>query len=200
MLIRAARNTPGRTRTCDLRIRNPLLCPAELRAQKLSSQIIVRIFSSSRAKARKIKSVDYNHLNQGLAHTVKTADGWNWNYGDQANFEDTSVHDQMVLEAYKRAKVHGIRMMFVGKPFLGPGADKIDPAITNELCGIVPFQESKDHVWKSEHHKLLAPAVPPCFKPWRETVIQPNGEIRECYFHNQGRYAHFSAGLHGHIY
>jgi len=25
-------NTPGRTRTCDLRIRNPLLCPAELRA------------------------------------------------------------------------------------------------------------------------------------------------------------------------
>ncbi len=26
-------NTPGRTRTCDLRIRNPLLCPTELRAQ-----------------------------------------------------------------------------------------------------------------------------------------------------------------------
>ena len=25
-------NTPGRTRTCDLRIRNPLLCPTELRA------------------------------------------------------------------------------------------------------------------------------------------------------------------------
>ena len=25
-------NTPGRTRTCDLRIRNPLLYPAELRA------------------------------------------------------------------------------------------------------------------------------------------------------------------------
>jgi len=28
-------NTPGRTRTCDLRIRNPLLCPAELRAPQL---------------------------------------------------------------------------------------------------------------------------------------------------------------------
>jgi len=27
-------NTPGRTRTCDLRIRNPLLCPPELRAPK----------------------------------------------------------------------------------------------------------------------------------------------------------------------
>jgi radical SAM protein with 4Fe4S-binding SPASM domain len=134
------------------------------------------------------KCVDYNHLNQGLAHTVKTTDGWNWNYGDQANFEDTSVHDQMVLEAYKRAKVHGIRMMFVGKPFLGPGADKIDPAITNELCGIVPFQESEKHVWKSEHHKLLAPAVPPCFKPWREGVIQPNGEIRACYFHELGQW------------
>ncbi len=29
-------NTPGRTRTCDLRIRNPLLCPTELRAQHLT--------------------------------------------------------------------------------------------------------------------------------------------------------------------
>ena len=28
-------NTPGRIRTCDLRIRNPLLYPAELRAQPL---------------------------------------------------------------------------------------------------------------------------------------------------------------------
>jgi radical SAM protein with 4Fe4S-binding SPASM domain len=134
------------------------------------------------------KCVDYNHLNQGLAYTVKTADGWDWNYSDQADFEDASVHNQMVLEAYKRAKNHGVRMMFVGKPFLGSGADKIDPAITNELCGIVPFQESEKHVWKSEHHKLLAPAVPPCFKPWREAVIQPNGEIRECYFHELGQW------------
>ena len=31
----AVLNTPGRTRTCDLRIRNPLLCPTELRAQGL---------------------------------------------------------------------------------------------------------------------------------------------------------------------
>ena len=29
----AVLNTPGRTRTCDLRIRNPLLYPTELRAQ-----------------------------------------------------------------------------------------------------------------------------------------------------------------------
>jgi hypothetical protein len=32
LLINKVRNTPGGIRTCDLRIRNPLLCPAELRA------------------------------------------------------------------------------------------------------------------------------------------------------------------------
>ena len=130
------------------------------------------------------KCVDYNHLNQGLAHTVKTADGWDWNYSNQADFGDASVHNQMVLEAYKRAKEHGINMTFVGKPFLGPDADKIDPSITNELCGVVPFQESKKHVWKSKHHKLLAPAVPPCFKPWHEVNIMPGGVVRICCFHD----------------
>lgn len=132
------------------------------------------------------KCIDYNHLNKGLEHTVKTADGLDWNYSEQADFEDASFHDEMVMEAYNRAKEHGIHMMFVGKPFLGPDTDKIDPSITSELCGGVPFQESDEHIWKSEHHKLLAPGVPPCFKPWRETVIQPNGEVRECYFHELG--------------
>jgi hypothetical protein len=35
LLINKVRNTPGRIRTCDLRIRNPLLYPAELRALRL---------------------------------------------------------------------------------------------------------------------------------------------------------------------
>jgi len=39
--------TPGRTRTCDLRIRNPLLYPAELRAQKFLTSCNITTFSLS---------------------------------------------------------------------------------------------------------------------------------------------------------
>lgn len=45
------------------------------------------------------KCVDYNHLNQGLAHTEKTADGWDWNYSDQANFEDA---DYILADIFRR--------------------------------------------------------------------------------------------------
>ncbi len=45
--------TPGRTRTCDLRIRNPLLYPAELRAQRLIRQKVTKTFF-------KAKFPDYN--------------------------------------------------------------------------------------------------------------------------------------------
>jgi hypothetical protein len=36
----ALSNTPGRIRTCDLRIRNPLLCPTELRAHRFLTPFI----------------------------------------------------------------------------------------------------------------------------------------------------------------
>ena len=38
----AVSTTPGRTRTCDLRIRNPLLYPSELRAQNRLSVCIIK--------------------------------------------------------------------------------------------------------------------------------------------------------------
>jgi len=61
-----------RTYKGDLRIRNPLLCPPELRAKKLPSQIIVRIFSSSRAKALPLAKYSRNCLNGNFpAYTTR---------------------------------------------------------------------------------------------------------------------------------
>lgn len=131
--------------------------------------------------------VDYNHLNTGLDHRVKTAAGLDWDYKEQAKFKDKVFHDDMVLEAYKRAKEKGIIINFVGKPFIGPDANK-RTAIVEELCGRVAFQKSQEDVWTSKLHKPFAPGAPPCFKPWQETVIQPLGDVRICYFHEASEY------------
>lgn len=129
-------------------------------------------------------SVDYNHLNCGLSHTVKTVDGWDWDYQEQQKFKDKDFHDEMIFEAYKQAKHHGIDINFVGKPFIGAAADE-KTQISEEMCARVQFQKSP---WKSKAHKIFAPGVQPCFKPWQETVIQPGGNVRICYFHEESRY------------
>jgi MoaA/NifB/PqqE/SkfB family radical SAM enzyme len=130
--------------------------------------------------------VDYNHLNVGQTHTVKTVDGWDWNYLEQADFKDKDRHDRLLLEAYNNAKEKGIHISLVGKPFLGPNKSKYQKII-DDMTHSVAFQESqKDGHWYSPLHKSLGPSLTPCFKPWQETVIQPNGVVRLCYFHDEG--------------
>ena len=51
-------NAPGRIRTCDLRIRNPLLCPAELRAQYL---LYTSVMTSMLQCIFFDYNLDYNH-------------------------------------------------------------------------------------------------------------------------------------------
>lgn len=136
--------------------------------------------------------VDYNHLNTGLSHVLKTVDGKEWRYEGQAAFRDPALHDELVLEAYHRAKASGILMRFVGKPFIGPCASKTDPAILEELGSLNPagtaLGDSLLDGWSSPHHHRVGARIPACLKPWRETVIQPNGDVRVCYFHDQARW------------
>jgi MoaA/NifB/PqqE/SkfB family radical SAM enzyme len=131
--------------------------------------------------------IDFNHLNSGNFHKVTTVDGWEWDYVEQSQFKDPSRHDQLIIEAYNKAKVNNIHIMFVGKPFIS--SDTAEPEIEKDLLGTVAFQETAEDVWKSPFHRMLAPDVPSCFKPWKETVIQPDGDIRVCYFHDQGEWA-----------
>ena len=134
--------------------------------------------------------VEYNHLNSGLTHMTKTVDGWDWVYTEQAKFKDPALHNKLIVEAYERAKSHGIKIMFVGTPFIGPEADTIDRSIINELCDYTDtiLQKIWSGPWVCSRHKTLSPGVPTCLKPWREVVIQPKGEVRRCYFHDQARY------------
>ncbi len=127
--------------------------------------------------------VDFNHLNSGLSFTRKTIDNKEWNYEKQSEFKDKKLHDEMILKAYKKARKNSIRMVFVGKPFIGPGSEKIDKKIKDDLCELMTFPVSNT-IWQSPYHDNNLPGPPFCFKPWRETVIQPNGDIRICYFHD----------------
>ncbi|HYK90482.1 MAG TPA: radical SAM protein [Acidobacteriota bacterium] len=136
--------------------------------------------------------VDYNHLNTGLSHVLKIVDGKEWRYERQATFHDPVLHDELVLEAYHRAKASGILMRFVGRPFIGPYASQADPAILGELGSLNPTGTALGDPlldgWNSPHHYGVGARIPACLKPWRETVIQPNGDVRVCYFHDQGRW------------
>jgi MoaA/NifB/PqqE/SkfB family radical SAM enzyme len=131
--------------------------------------------------------VDFNHLNSGNFHKVATVDGLEWDYVEQSQFKDPSRHDRFIIEAYHKAKANKIHIMFVGKPFISSGTT--EPEIEKDLLGTVAFQETAEDIWKSPFHRMLAPDVPSCFKPWKETVIQPDGDIRVCYFHDQGEWA-----------
>jgi MoaA/NifB/PqqE/SkfB family radical SAM enzyme len=131
--------------------------------------------------------VDFNHLNSGNFHKVSTVDGLEWDYVEQSEFKNPSRHDRCIIEAYHKAKASNIRIMFVGKPFIS--AVTIEPEIEKDLLGTVAFEETEEDIWKSTFHRMLAPDVPSCFKPWRETVIQPDGDIRVCYFHDQREWA-----------
>jgi MoaA/NifB/PqqE/SkfB family radical SAM enzyme len=136
--------------------------------------------------------VDYSHLNTGLIHVLKTVDGKEWRYEGQATFHDPAVHDELVLEAYHRAKASGILMRFVGRPFIGPHASQIDPAILEEPGTLNPTGTALGDPlldgWSSPHHHWVGARVPACLKPWRETVIQPNGDVRVCCSHDQARW------------
>ncbi len=128
--------------------------------------------------------VDFNHLNSGLNHKAITADGWEWDYVEQANFKDKSQHDRLILETYQKAKERGIHISLVGKPFIGPDASKFQEIVA-KMTSQVAFQEGAGAVhWYSPCHKRISSQIPPCFKPWQEIVIQPDGSVRLCYFHD----------------
>ena len=133
-----------------------------------------------------VNRVDFNHLNPGLTHVVETSAGREWDYVAESRFSDPARHDALLLEAWDRAQRSGMEMTFSGKAFIGPEADQL--AETARALTITPFLFEGDTPWHSDHHARLDPSLPPCFKPWQETVIQPTGNVRVCYYHDETQY------------
>jgi MoaA/NifB/PqqE/SkfB family radical SAM enzyme len=133
--------------------------------------------------------VDFNHLNAGLTHVARTSAGWDWDYVAQSQFKDKEFHDRMLLEAYYKAKEKDINLALVGQPFLGPNAEKYQEIVCDMTCQVAFQEGAKGDHWQSPHHKKVAQNIPSCFKPWQETVIQPDGSVRVCYFHEIGTWS-----------
>jgi MoaA/NifB/PqqE/SkfB family radical SAM enzyme len=136
------------------------------------------------------RRVHYNHLNEGLTHSVEAPDGTKWSYAEQKNFRDPQLHDELVLEAYRRGERQGISVTFVGEPFLVRRGNDIASArgALRNYDHTVPLKVWSEP-WHSPTHQPIAPGVPICRKPWKEVVIQPGGEVRRCYFHDETRFA-----------
>ena len=128
--------------------------------------------------------VDFNHLNVGLSHKIATVDDKIWDYKEQAQFKNKPLHDELIYEAYQRAEKTKIKINFVGKPFIGPNAKEYEMKI-KPITDNVGFVNND---WGSAHHKKMGGNIRPCYKPWHETVIQPNGDVRECYFHDETKF------------
>ena len=135
-------------------------------------------------------AVKFGHLNVGLTHNVKTVDGSDWDYVEQSRFADPSMHDEIIYETYERADKLKIKINFDGRPFIGPNAKEYELKIKpiNERVGIPRVIFTPEVKWESQLHKKMGGELPPCFKPWQETVIQPNGDIRICYFHDETQF------------
>lgn len=166
---------------------NMTLCEANIHEAPLLVDLAERIGATS---------VEFNHLNVGPSHVVDTSEGWQWDYVAQSQFKDKERHDGLLLEAYYKAKELGIDFVLVGTPFLGKNADKYQEIVCDMTCQVA-FQEGEGQThWNSPHHKKLSPKFPACFKPWQEAVIQPNGIMRACYFHEMSLWTvgnlHFS--------
>lgn len=133
-----------------------------------------------------VDDVVFGHLNAGLDHVVDTVDGGIWDYEKERVFTDPARHDALFLEAWQRATAIGMPMLFIGNPFIGPRAAELKSIA--EAMAAVPFLEEGDEPWQSAYHTRYDPDLPPCVKPWQETVIQPTGDVRVCYFHDETRF------------
>ena len=133
------------------------------------------------------EEVMYNHLNIGLDFTLNTAEGETWRYNEQTDFEDLDSHDEIILETYEKAKAkaNGIKMGFRGAPFIGSRTRGIDKKVVTDL---IPILRPIDSFPVSPFHKDANNCRPSCVTPWREVVIQPNGDIRPCFHHDIDRY------------
>ena len=129
------------------------------------------------------KAISFNPMNPGLTHVVTASDGRQWSYQREAVFSDPEQHDALLFETWQMAKEKDLRMSSHGITFIGPKAEDYKD-IEREMT-IVPFSENGEGQWYSSAHKPFGPCPFPCVKPWQEISIQPNGNVRACYYHDE---------------
>jgi len=131
------------------------------------------------------QGVKYNRLNPGPGHETRCSADRVWSYAREAVFSDSARHDALLYEACVKAREAGLRVLLHGDLFIGPQAtelaERVRDLVDDPLC-------EEGQQWSSRFHAVLHPDCPPCRKPWAETCIDPNGDVRVCYFHDRRRW------------
>lgn len=109
--------------------------------------------------------IDFSHLNQGFYWQQKREE-YVFDYENESvfNMDDTEEHDSLIFKAYQLSKKYGMPINFNGNPFIAESNnEKIK--VRNELSEFIKYKKI-------------------CKAPWSRVVIETDGRVRICYFHD----------------
>ncbi len=119
----------------------------------------------------KVDGVDLFHMNPGQTfdwsaeRQMPGGGKYTFDYAEQLRI-DPVRHDELLTETYRRAKLHGMPVNFVGKGFLSK-------QLTDEQQTISAVMNERDRLPEK------------CMVPWSRCVVAEDGQVRMCYFHDE---------------
>ncbi len=118
-----------------------------------------------------VDGVDLFHMNPGesfnwkVERQVSGGGRFVFDYAEQLRI-DPVRHDELLTEAYRRAKLHNMPVNFVGQGFLSK-------RLTEEQQTVARVMNERERLPEK------------CMVPWSRCVVAEDGQIRMCYFHDE---------------
>ncbi|MDD5097541.1 MAG: glycosyltransferase [Candidatus Omnitrophica bacterium] len=109
--------------------------------------------------------IDFSHLNQGFDWQQNRKE-YIFDYKNESvlNMPDAEEHDKLIVQAYELGKQYNMPINFNGNPFIAKSnSEKIK--LKNELSEVLKYKKI-------------------CLAPWNRVVIETDGRVRICYFHD----------------
>jgi MoaA/NifB/PqqE/SkfB family radical SAM enzyme len=144
----------------------PLLRPLVLMNFVIFKQNVYEVPDYVRlAHSLGVDGLDFSHLNAGFDWKQERAD-YTFDYKSESvlDMRDRDKHDELIMQAYSLGKELSVPINFNGNPFL-----KVD---NNEKV------KARDEISEVIHYNKK------CEAPWGRAVIETDGRVRMCYFHN----------------
>jgi MoaA/NifB/PqqE/SkfB family radical SAM enzyme len=112
--------------------------------------------------------VDFSHLNAGFDWQQQRED-YLFDYKNEhvTSMENKEDHDKEVLRAFALGQKHSMPINFNGNPFIGQ-ANLLKQDVKSEISEVIKWRKK-------------------CSAPWNRAVIEADGRVRMCYFHDGTR-------------
>jgi len=109
--------------------------------------------------------IDFSHMNEGFTWKQQR-EGYLFEYQKEhvLNMESKEDHDVQIVKAYELGKKFNMPINFNGNPFIGT-LDASKGEAKKELSEVIRLKKT-------------------CIAPWSRVVIETDGRVRMCYFHD----------------